>query len=163
MRYIEIPGKKRITLNIWDTEGKEKNNTLNENIYKNVKAVILVYDTTNPQSFSELKNYWFKQVEQHCDRDLIKAIVTNKCDLCLYDEIYDFESEDFAQRKGDFFSYTSAKNDSGITYLFEKIAMKILDPDFDLTDMLRTGLERIENRKVKKNGITNNKKDNSKN
>ena len=28
--------------------------------------------------------------------------------------------------------------------------MKILDPDFDLTDMLRTGIERIENRKVKK-------------
>ena len=82
MRYIEIPGKKRITLNIWDTEGKEKNNTLNENIYKNVKAVILVYDITNPQSFSELKNYWFKQVEQHCDRDVIKAIAANKCDLC---------------------------------------------------------------------------------
>ena len=41
--------------------------------------------------------------------------------------------------------------------------MKILDPDFDLTDMLRTGIERIENRKVKKNGITNNKKNNSKN
>ena len=45
----------------------------------------------------------------------------------------DEEGENFAKSIGAFFGETSAKNDSGITNLFENIALKILDPGFNNT------------------------------
>ena len=45
----------------------------------------------------------------------------------------DEEGEKFAKSVGAFFASTSAKNDSGITNLFENIAHKLLEPSFNST------------------------------
>ena len=147
---FEFPGGEKISLDIWDTAGQEKFRALNRIFYKNAKAVILVYSITNKKTFDEVKNYWYDQIKQHCDSNVIIAIAANKCDLYENRQVSDEEGEEFAKSIGAFFASTSAKNDSGITNLFENIAMKILDPDFDFTDTEKDAKEKYEKRK----GIT---------
>ena len=160
---FEFPGGEKITLDIWDTAGQEKFRALTRIFYKNAKAVIIVYSITNKQTFDEAKNYWYEQVKQNCHSDVIIAIAANKCDLYEQRQVEDEEGEKFAKSVGAFFASTSAKNDSGITNLFENIAMKILDPNFDFTNTEKDAKEKYENIKGIKKEITDNKKDNNKN
>ncbi len=162
-KNFEFPGDKRISLDIWDTAGQEKYRSLNRIFYKNAKAVVLVYDITDIKSFNEIKGYWYDQIIQNCDKHIIIVIAANKCDLYEEKEVYDEEAEEFAKSKDAFFVFTSAKNDSGIANLFENIAMKILDPNFDFTNTEQNAKEKYQNRKDIKNGTNKNKKDNSRN
>ena len=78
---FEFPGGENITLDIWDTAGQEKFRALTRIFYKNAKAVIIVYSITDKKSFESVKNYWYEQIKQHCNSDVIIAIAANKCDL----------------------------------------------------------------------------------
>ena len=160
---FEFPGGEKITLDIWDTAGQEKFRALTRIFYKNAKAVIIVYSITNKQTFDEAKNYWYEQVKQNCHSDVIIAIAANKCDLYEERQVSDEEGEQFAKNVGAFFASTSAKNDSGITNLFENIALKILYPDFDFTNTENDAKEKYKNRIGIQKEITDNIKDNARN
>ena len=161
-KNLELPGNKRITLDIWDTAGQERFRSLNRIFYSNAKAVILVYDITNKKSFDEIKNYWFLQIRQYCSDDIIIAIAANKYDLYELREVSNEEGEEFANSINAIFSSTSAKNDNGITNLFENIAMKMLEVNFNLHDKEQENREKIENTKNLNKERTKNSKDNTK-
>ena len=132
-KNFEFPEGKSITLDIWDTVGQEKFRSLNKIFYSNARAVILVYDITNEKTFDEIKNYWYEQIKQNCDKNTIIAVAANKSDLSEQREVPDNEGEEFAKSINAIFSSTSAKNNSGIKELFEKIAKKMLDPKISFT------------------------------
>ena len=148
-KTIELPNNKSITFDIWDTCGQERYRSLTKIFYKDAKVVILVYDITNKDSFIQLKKYWYEQVKQLGDKDIILAIAANKNDL--YDErVVDSEAgEEFAESIGAIFMQTSAKENIGIQELIENIGKKILDPNFDF----------FESEKKKYNYKKQNKKD----
>ena len=131
-KKYEFPGNQSITLDIWDTAGQEKFRSLNRIFYSKAKAVILVYDITNKSTFEEIKNYWYGQIIDNCYKGVIIAVAANKSDLFEDREVSNEEGEEFANSINAIFSSTSAKNNSGITNLFETIAMKMSDPDFFL-------------------------------
>ena len=130
-KNIELSEKKNVLMDIWDTAGQETHRSLAKIYYKNAKAVILVYDIISKKNFEVLKNYWYEQVKEHCNKDTILAVVANKYDLYEEKQVSNEEGEEFAKSIGAIFVSTSAKNDSGINTLFESIATKILNPDFD--------------------------------
>ena len=133
-KQIKFPKYNKILkFDIWDTVGQEKYRSLAKIFYKDAKAVILVYDVTNENSFTQLKEYWYEQIKQLGDKDIILAIAANKNDL--YDErVVESETgEEFARSVGAIFMSTSAKDDNGITALFDNIGQKILDPNFDFS------------------------------
>ena len=131
-KNFEFPGDKNITLDIWDTAGQERFRSINRIFYSNAKAVILVYDITDQKSFDEIKNYWYGQIRQNCDNDVIIAIAANKSDLYEDREVSNEKGEEFAVSINAIFSPTSAKNNNGIKYLFETIAKKMLNNNFNL-------------------------------
>ena len=131
-KKFEFPGGKSIILDIWDTAGQEKFRSLNKIFYSKAKAVILVYDITNEKSFDEIKNYWYEQIKQNCDENIIIAVAANKSDLYEDREVSNEEGEKYANSIDAIFSSTSAKNDSGIYDLFENIAKKMLNPKYNL-------------------------------
>ena len=130
-KAITFEDGKSVTFDIWDTAGQEKYRSMAKIFYKDAKAVILVYDITNEKSFEEMREYWYQQVKQQGDSDVIVAIAANKSDLYEDKKVDDAQGEEFAKEIGAIFASTSAKNDSGIKVLFENIAQKILDPNFD--------------------------------
>ena len=58
-------------VSLWETKGKEKLRTLSNLFFKNSKIVIYVYDTTNKNSFNELK-VWDKDVNDIVGKEVIK-------------------------------------------------------------------------------------------
>ena len=45
---------------------------------KDAKAIILIYDVTNENSFKELKDFWYENIK---DKNSPLYVVGNKCDL----------------------------------------------------------------------------------
>ena len=149
-KTIGLEGLAPVTLDIWDTAGQEKYRSLTKIFYKDAKAVILVYDITNKKSFEEMTNYWYEQIKQFGSKDAILAIAANKSDLYERMEVTNEEGQKFADEIGAFFTATSAQNDSGVNTLFENIARKIIDPDFDYAKEQKDKKKQFEEMKKKK-------------
>ena len=64
-----------IKFEIWDTAGQEKYRSLTQIFYKDAAIAILVYDITNEDSFEEVKNYWYKQIEESAPKGIGKFIL----------------------------------------------------------------------------------------
>ena len=129
-KTLDFGGRKSIIFDVWDTAGQENQRNLTKNIYKDTKAIILVYDCTNKKSFEEMKEHWNKEINQMKDKGIVIAIAGNKNDLNGKRQIENKEGEDLAAQINAIFISTSAKNGSGIKALFEKIGQKLLDPNF---------------------------------
>ena len=67
------------TLNIWDTSGQEKFNSIITSYYRNIVVAILVFDVSNIKSFNNLKK-WLNNIDCYCNDDVIIKLVGNKCD-----------------------------------------------------------------------------------
>ena len=74
-------------LDIWDTTGQERFRSLGKNFYKDAYIVLLVYDITRLESFENLKNIWYKELNENVEQNPIIAVVGNKSDLYEEDEI----------------------------------------------------------------------------
>ena len=48
--------------------------------YKGCNGVIIMYDVTEENSFSNVNN-WLAEIDKHCDQNVIKLLVGNKVDL----------------------------------------------------------------------------------
>ena len=71
MNFDEFQGKS-IKFEIWDTPGAEKYHATTKIFYKDVDAVILVYDLTLKFSFEEIKEYWYPQIKEYAPTNISK-------------------------------------------------------------------------------------------
>ena len=160
---------KSLKFEIWDTAGQERFRSLARIFYKDAKVICLVYDITSKKSFDELKNFWYEQqTKLNVDGEPIYAVVGNKYDLYETSQIGD-EAIDFAKSIGAIHQYTSAKEASGITELFNNIGEKYFDPSLDINEQENLDKELYEKKKLEKaqkkvetKDNNNNKKDNIK-
>ena len=53
---------KRVKLQVWDTAGQERFRTITQTYYKGAMGIILVYDSTDQQTFNNISN-WLKQID----------------------------------------------------------------------------------------------------
>lgn len=78
-----------VRVNIWDTAGQERFRSIVNSYYRDVDAVIVVYDSTNPQSFRSI-NRWIRDIRKNVNTDGIDIpiiISGAKSDLTRSDEI----------------------------------------------------------------------------
>ena len=126
---------KKYVFNLWDTIGQEKYRSLTKIFYKKSKIVIFVYDITNKSSFKNLE-YWVKSVDDELGNEpYIKAIIGNKSDLYLKEEVKEQEAKEFAKLNGAKFKLCTAKNDplSFIKFL-EELCSNTLKGNFSESD-----------------------------
>ncbi len=121
---------KSLLFDIWDTAGQEKYRALTKFFYKDAVVVILVYDITRVDSFENMKNYWYKQLQENCDKSIVIGVAGNKSDLFVDEKVSESEARDFADKIGAIFELTSAQNNTGIIELFLDVGNKYLDPNF---------------------------------
>ena len=117
-REIKLSDNSLVTVDIWDVAGDIKYRSLSKIFAKDAKAIILTYDITDENTFKELKDFWYNT---HKDFGAILFVVANKCDL-ENKKVKDEEGEEFAKSIGASFFSVSAKDNIGISNLFEKIA-----------------------------------------
>ena len=126
-KTLEFPEGKLLTFDILDTPGQEKHRSMNKIFYKQANVVILVYDVTNEDSFTEMKDYWYEKINELENKEIIIAIVANKSDLYEEKQVANETGEEFANQIGAIFVPTSAQNGESIKDLFYKIGQKIIE------------------------------------
>ncbi|CAK1588976.1 unnamed protein product [Parnassius mnemosyne] len=69
-----------IKLQLWDTAGQERfRKSMVQHYYRNVHAVVIVYDVTKPETFHSIAS-WMQEVESHGLSGSPRVLVGNKCD-----------------------------------------------------------------------------------
>ncbi len=121
---------KNLLLDIWDTAGQEKYKSLTKYFYKDASIIILVYDITVKESFQHLIDFWYPQLKENCEKNVVVGIAGNKCDKYEEEKVSENEAKEFADKVNAAFQLTSAQNNTGIEELFEELGVKYLDPNF---------------------------------
>ncbi|KAM4750825.1 ras-related protein Rab-33B-like [Anableps anableps] len=113
-RALDIDGEK-IKLQLWDTAGQERfRKSMVQHYYRNVHAVLFVYDVTCPASFNGL-TAWVEECRQNSlGHEIPRFLIGNKSDLrdasrtdC---QVSQELAMNFAKAHGMVFFETSAKN-----------------------------------------------------
>ena len=81
---------------IWDTAGEETFRSITRSYYKNSVCAFVVYDVTNKNTFSNVKN-WVDDCKKQTPKNVLMILVGNKIDLEDKREVSFEEGENFAK------------------------------------------------------------------
>ena len=170
IEYVDFA--KTLKFDIWDTVGQERFRSIAKIFYKDAHVVILVYDITSKKSFNALNDFWIGEIKNNCNGSPLFAIIGNKNDLYMKQEVDPLDAKDLAKKIGGIFQLTSAKTAEGISQLFDIIGKKILKPSFqyDKNDKIakenynkKKEIEKNTKVRIKLNNNGNNDKENDEN
>jgi len=126
VKHQTLAGK-RLKLTIWDTAGQERFRTLTSAYYRGAQGIILVYDITVRETFTNIKE-WLKEVDVYStNSDVVKLLVGNKSDLDAKRQVTKDEGLAFARQNNMLFIEASAKTKVGVQQAFDELCLKILD------------------------------------
>lgn len=123
-KRMNIQGR-RIDLNIWDTAGQERFHALGPIYYRESQGAVLVYDITDEDSFSKVKD-WVKELRKIIGQDICLCICGNKSDMEKNRHVDHDEAEAYAKSVGAYHFNTSAKLNRGIDEMFLDLSKRML-------------------------------------
>lgn len=92
--------------------------------YRGAAAAIVVYDITDPDSFTGAKS-WVKELQRRGDPNVVIALAGNKADLENRQKVSKEEVDAYAAENGILHLVTSAKDGTNVKSLFVEIAKKL--------------------------------------
>lgn len=113
-----------VKFEIWDTAGQERYRSLAPMYYRGAAAAVVVYDITNPDSFTGAKS-WVKELQRRGDPNVVIALAGNKADLEGRRKVEFEEANAYAAQEGILHLETSAKNANNVKALFVEVAKKL--------------------------------------
>ncbi|XP_058740304.1 ras-related protein RABC2a-like [Vicia villosa] len=121
-------GGKRLKLTIWDTAGQERFRTLTSSYYRGAQGIILVYDVTRRETFTNLSEVWSKELELYStNQECVKMLVGNKVDRDSERAVSREEGLALAKELGCLLLECSAKTRENVEKCFEELALKIME------------------------------------
>lgn len=123
IKTLEIGGKV-VKLQIWDTAGQERFRTITSSYYRGAHGIILVYDITSKESFSNLRQ-WISEVDKNAKKDAKKILVGNKYDLKR--DVTIQAAEDLARSLHVSLIETSAKDATNVENVFITICTQLMN------------------------------------
>ncbi|KAJ2888577.1 ras GTPase [Coemansia aciculifera] len=125
IRTIELEGK-TVKLQIWDTAGQERFRTITSSYYRGAHGIIVVYDVTDSQSFTDVKQ-WLQEIDRYASEGVNKLLVGNKSDLVDARQVDFTAAKELADTLGISFLETSAKDSTNVEQAFLTMAKQIKD------------------------------------
>lgn len=149
MKQLTVGGK-RLKLTIWDTAGQERFGTLTSSYYRGAHGIILVYDVTRRESFTNLSQIWAREVELYStNHECIKMLVGNKVDRDSERAVTREEGLALAQEHKCSFLECSAKTRANVQQCFKDLTMKILE----VPSLLEKGSVQVNRQKIRQKQI----------
>lgn len=145
MKLLSVGGK-RLKLTIWDTAGQERFGTVISSYYRGAHGIILVYDVTRRETFTNLLNIWAKEVELYSSNpECIKILVGNKVDKDKERAVTRDEGIALAQEHKCLFLECSAKTRENVQQCFKDLVLKILE----VPSLLENGFSVVKRQAMK--------------
>eukprot|EP00002_Diphylleia_rotans_P008046 TRINITY_DN1773_c0_g1_i4.p1 TRINITY_DN1773_c0_g1~~TRINITY_DN1773_c0_g1_i4.p1 ORF type:complete len:182 (+),score=38.40 TRINITY_DN1773_c0_g1_i4:49-594(+) len=117
--------EKVIKLQIWDTAGQDRFRAITQSYYHGAHGILVVYDVTNKPSFDHLQ-YWFGEINQHANPNVVTVLVGNKIDL-VKDRVVDrAEAMALAESKSIKYLESSAKSGENVLDAFMNLITEIV-------------------------------------
>lgn len=113
-----------IRLQLWDTAGQERFRSLIPSYIRDSYVALVVYDTTNRQSFDKVQN-WIDDVREERGKDVVIMLIGNKIDLPDKREVSLEEGEAKAKDLDALFCEASAKSGKNVKILFQDVARRL--------------------------------------
>lgn len=123
IRTVELEGKK-IKLQIWDTAGQNRFDTITSSCYRGAQGILLVYDVTDEKSFRNIPN-WIRKTEQLASPEVQKLLVANKCDLSKERQVTKERGEMMAQHHDIRYKEMSAYSNWNVEDTFSLLLRKV--------------------------------------
>lgn len=115
-------------IQIWDTAGQSQFRPMAPMYYRNAAAAIVCYDVTSTQSYKVMRE-WLDELHRNVPAgSIVIAIASTKSDLSDENRaaVPVNEAEKLARALGAIFVDTSAKDNYGVTELFQRVAERVL-------------------------------------
>ncbi|KAI8560349.1 hypothetical protein RHMOL_Rhmol04G0248600 [Rhododendron molle] len=142
IKHVTVGGK-RLKLTIWDTAGQERFRTLTSSYYRSAQGIILVYDVTRRETFTNLSDVWTKEVDLYStNQDCVKMLVGNKVDRESERVVSREEGIALAMEHGCLFLECSARTRENVEQIFEELALKIMEVPSLLEEGSSTAVKR---------------------
>ncbi|KAG9015001.1 GTP-binding protein of the rab [Tulasnella sp. JGI-2019a] len=106
--------------------GQERFRTITSSYYRGAHGIIVVYDVTDNDSFTNVKQ-WLQEIDRYASEGVNKLLVGNKSDLVNKKVVEYAASKEFADQLGIPFLETSAKNATNVEQAFLTMAKQIKD------------------------------------
>ncbi|VDK81660.1 unnamed protein product [Litomosoides sigmodontis] len=126
IRTVTINGQ-RVKLQIWDTAGQERFRTITSTYYRGTHGVIVVYEVTSGDSFSNVKR-WLHEIDTNCENvQKVLGEVGNKADDPERRVVLEVDARRFAETMKIPFFETSAKENINVEEMFSCITRLVLE------------------------------------
>ena len=139
-------------LQIWDTAGQEKYQTITKTFYKGADAVVIVYDCCSRTSFEEAKKVWLEETRKNCDEKCLIMFIGNKIDQSLNREVTFDDLQDFCKKENILGYETSAKTGESVEKSFFELTKNIYENE-KKNDVKKTERQNLD---LKQNNQQNN-------
>ena len=113
-----------INCQIWDTAGQERYRSVTTAYYKGAVGALVVYDTTNKESFQNVDN-WITDLRNYADKKVSVILVGNKNDLENEREVKKEQGEIKSKDYGIAFLETSALTGTNIEIAFKTLVEEV--------------------------------------
>mmetsp|Transcript_41706 Transcript_41706/g.108009 ORF Transcript_41706/g.108009 Transcript_41706/m.108009 type:complete len:216 (+) Transcript_41706:74-721(+) len=124
VKMLELRGR-RVKLQIWDTAGQERFQSITQQYYRNAMGIILVYDSTNEESFLNIRR-WMAHIKEHGADCTDHMLLGNKIDCNAERRAVDAKrGRMLAEEYGIPFLEVSAKSGQNIVEAFTLLANAI--------------------------------------
>jgi len=123
-KIYRIEGSAIIQLVLWDVGGQERFKLMRKQFYQGSDAIFLVFDLTNPESFSNIP-IWYSDIKKQInmlDEDIAGYIIANKKDLEKDKKITNESAQRLAQKLNLEYLETSALSGENVDYAFTTLA-----------------------------------------
>ncbi|XP_038993047.1 ras-related protein RABC2a-like isoform X3 [Hibiscus syriacus] len=128
--------------------GQERFRTLTSSYYRGAQGIILVYDVTRRETFTNLSDVWAKELELHStNQECVKMLVGNKVDRDSERAVSREEGTALAKELGCMFLECSAKTRENVEQCFKELALKIMEVPSFLEEGSAVGKRNILNQK----------------
>nr|AAW31991.1 CG2885 [Drosophila melanogaster] len=122
-RSVELVSRVMM-LQVWDTSGDKRFNSLMPSNYRSAHGILLVYDITSSKSFQNIDG-WMKEIRRMCPDKVTVLLVGNKSDDPNHRQVSMEQGFNYAHCRALGFEEVSAKSGMNVYDIFSSLAMDI--------------------------------------
>ena len=128
-----------IQMQIWDTAGAERFNSMGPSFYRNSECCVLTCDLTDIKSFESIENWrveFLNQLNPKEPESFPFVLLGNKCDKVEERKVQDTKIKQYCQLKNMPFFETSAKENTNVEEAFKEVARRAFKRNSKENDIL---------------------------